>query len=63
MNWLLVKLNGYLLDLPSSSQNDQCYFEALNKALDSYTSYKKIILAGDFNAEEKDMDGDIPLSA
>ena len=35
-----------------SSQNDQCYFEALDKALDCYSSYDRIILIGDFNSED-----------
>ena len=32
------------------SQNDQYYFDCLDKALDVYSSYEKIILTGDFNA-------------
>ena len=33
------------------SQNDQYYFEALDKALDCYSSYDRIVLIGDFNSE------------
>ena len=36
----------------SPSQNDQYYFEALEKALDCYSNYDRILLAGDFNSEE-----------
>lgn len=37
------------------SQDDNYYFSAIGRALDIYTSkYDKIILAGDFNAEEKE---------
>ena len=37
---------------PPPSQNDQYYFEALDKALDCYNSYDRIILTRDFNSEE-----------
>ena len=40
-------------DLPSPSQNDQYYFEALNKALDYYSSYDRIVLI-DFNSEDRE---------
>ena len=36
------------------SQNDQYYFEALDKALDCYKSYDRIVLTGDFNSEEQE---------
>ena len=36
------------------SQNDQYYFEALDKALDCYSSYDRIVLKGDFNSEEQE---------
>ena len=36
------------------SQNDQNYFEALDKALDCYISYDRIVLTGDFNSEEQE---------
>ena len=39
-------------NLPSPSQNDQYYFEALDKALDCYSSYDRIVLIGDFNSED-----------
>ena len=35
----------------------------INKALDSYRSYKKIVLAGDLYVKEKDMDVDFPVLA
>ena len=35
-------------------QNDQYYFEALDKALDCYSSYDRIVLTGDFNSEEQE---------
>ena len=34
------------------SQNDQYYFEALDKALDCYRSYERIVIVGDFNTED-----------
>ena len=34
------------------SQNDQYYFEALDKGLDCYSSYDRMLLIGDFNSEE-----------
>ena len=36
----------------SPSQNDQYYFEALDKALDCYSSCGRIVLIGDFNSED-----------
>ena len=36
------------------SQNDQYYFEALDKALDCYSSYDRIVLTGDFNSEKQE---------
>ena len=36
------------------SQNDQYYFDCLDKALDVYSSYEKVILTGDFNARESE---------
>ena len=38
--------------LQSLPQNDQYYFEALDKALDCYSSYDRIVLIGDFNSED-----------
>ena len=32
------------------SQNDRYYFEALDKALNCYTSYDRMVLIGDFNS-------------
>ena len=34
------------------SQNDQYYFEALDKSLHCYSSYDRIVLIGDFNSED-----------
>ena len=34
------------------SQNDQYYFEALEKALDWCSNYDRIVLKGDFNSED-----------
>ena len=36
------------------SQNDQYYFECIDKALDIYNSYEKVIFTGDFNAQENE---------
>ena len=36
------------------SQNDQYYFDCLDKALDVYSSYEKVILTGNFNAQESE---------
>ena len=36
------------------SQNDQYYIEALDKALDCYSSYDRIVLTGDFNSKEQE---------
>ena len=33
-------------------RNDKYYFEALNKALDCYSSYDRIVLIGDFISED-----------
>ena len=40
--------------LQSLPQNDQYYFEALDKALDCYSSYDRNVLIGDFNSDHKD---------
>ena len=36
------------------SQNDQYYFDCLDKALEVYSSNEKVILTGDFNAQESE---------
>ena len=36
------------------SQNNQYYFDCLDKAQDVYSSYEKVILTGDFNAQESE---------
>ena len=41
-----------LWNLPSPSQNDQYYSEALDKVLDCCSSYDRIVLIGDFNSED-----------
>ena len=33
------------------SQSDQYYFDNIDKALDVYCQYEKILLVGDFNAQ------------
>ena len=35
----------------SHSQPDQYFFNTLDKALDVYFTYKKVLLIGDFNAQ------------
>ena len=34
------------------SQNDQYYFEEIDKAIDCYNSYDRSVLIGDFNSED-----------
>ena len=34
------------------AQNDQYFFNYIDKALDTYSNYDKVLLAGDFNAED-----------
>ena len=46
IKWLLFG------DYHPPSQNNQYYFEALDKALDCYSSYDRIVLIGDFNSED-----------
>ena len=48
IKWLLFELTS---DFPL--QNDQFYFEVHGKDLVSYSSYDRIVLAGDFNHDEK----------
>ena len=36
------------------SQNDQYHFHCLDEALDVYSSYEKVILTGDFNAQDNE---------
>ena len=36
------------------SQNNQYYFDCTDKALDVYSSYEKVILSEDFNAQESE---------
>ena len=35
-------------------QSNQCYFNNLNRSLDTYINYEKILLVGDFNAQTTD---------
>ena len=37
------------------SQNNQCYFEALDEALDCYGSYDRVFLIEDFNSEDHEI--------
>ena len=34
------------------AQNDQYFFNCIDKALDTYSNYTNVLLAGDFNAED-----------
>ena len=34
------------------AQNDQYFFNCIDKALDTYSNYDNVLLAGDFNAED-----------
>ena len=34
------------------AQNDQYFFNCIDKALDTYSNYNNVLLAGDFNAED-----------
>ena len=43
------------------SQSDQYFFENLDKDLDVYSTYEKVLTAGDFNAAEGDKCLDIIL--
>ena len=43
-----------LWNLPSPSQNDQYYSEALDKVLDCCSSYDRIVLIGDFNSDDQE---------
>ena len=44
--WLLIGLNH------PPSQSDQCFFDDLDKALDVYSTYEKVLINGGFNAQE-----------
>ena len=46
--WLLCEL--YL----PPSQSDQYFFDCLDKALDVYSTYEKVLITGDFNAQERE---------
>ena len=46
--WLLFRT----YNIPS--RNNQYYFSCLEKALDVYSSYEKVVLTVDFNAQEKE---------
>ena len=46
--WLLCGL--YL----PPSQSDQYFFDCLDKALDVYSTYEKVLITGDFNAQERE---------
>ena len=54
INLHIFNLAHRVLVYPPSppSQNDQYYFEALDKSLHCYISYDTIVLIGDFNSED-----------
>ena len=37
--------------LSPPSQSDQYYFDSIDKALDVYYQYEKVVLVGDFNSQ------------
>ena len=45
-NWLLCGTSH------QPAQNDQYFFNCIDKAVDTYSSYDNVLLAGDFNAED-----------
>ena len=46
---------AFIWNIPPPSQNDIYYFSEIGRALNHYTQkYEKLILAGDFNAEQKE---------
>ena len=49
IKWLL----GWIYHPPS--QPDQYFFDSLDKALDVYCNYEKVVLVGDFNAKIAEM--------
>ena len=57
IEWLFIELNfikwqvATLRRYHPLSQNDECYFNYLVRALDTYSNYKKVLLVGDFNTE------------
>ena len=46
--WLLIRTYH------PPSENNQYYFECLDKALDVYSHYERVILTGDFNTQENE---------
>ena len=45
--------SGYFVDyITHLYQSDQYFFDNLDKALDIYSTYDKVLIAGDFNAQE-----------
>ena len=42
---------GFSKNVSPPSQNDHYFFENLDKAIDVYSHYEKVLLVGDFNAE------------
>ena len=52
LNSVLGNVNGYFLEQSNSqSQADIYYFDNLDKAFDSYSSYEKRLLIAGFNTE------------
>ena len=42
----------YVLPFYPPSQSDQYFFDNLDKALEVYSTYEKVLIIGDFNAQE-----------
>ena len=42
----------YSMDYNPSCQFDQCFFEYIDKALDVYSTYERVLINGDFKAQE-----------
>ena len=46
---------GFSKNVSPPSQNDHYFFENLDKAIDVYSHYEKVLLVGGFNAEISDL--------
>ena len=44
--------NGFSVTYHPSAQNDQYFFNCIDKALDTYSNYDNVLLAEDFNVED-----------
>ena len=49
----LLFFGSYRSNHPDYGLGEEYYFEQLTLALDVYSSYDKVLLAGDFNAKEE----------